>query len=71
MKNEILLPEWWTGREVNKIYHNEIINVSKKHNQFSYIYFYILWRSMSVIIERVWIGEWIYWPLIHTTRNYK
>jgi hypothetical protein len=22
-------------------------------------------------IDRVWIGEWIYWPLIHTTHNYK
>jgi hypothetical protein len=26
---------------------------------------------MCVTIDRVWIGEWIYWPLIHTTRNYK
>jgi microsomal dipeptidase-like Zn-dependent dipeptidase len=22
-------------------------------------------------IDWVWIGEWIYWPLIHTTRNDK
>jgi hypothetical protein len=25
----------------------------------------------GVTIDGVWIGEWIYWPLIHTTRNYK
>jgi hypothetical protein len=24
-----------------------------------------------VTIDEVWIGEWIYWPLMHTTRNYK
>jgi hypothetical protein len=24
-----------------------------------------------VTIDRLWTGEWIYWPLIHTTRNYK
>jgi hypothetical protein len=24
-----------------------------------------------VIMDEIWIGEWIYWPLIHTTRNYK
>jgi hypothetical protein len=26
---------------------------------------------MCVTIDRVWIGEWMYWPLIHLTRNYK
>jgi hypothetical protein len=26
---------------------------------------------MCVTIDRVWIGEWIYCLLIHTTRNYK
>jgi hypothetical protein len=25
----------------------------------------------GVTRDGVWIGEWIYWPLIHTTRNYK
>jgi hypothetical protein len=20
-------------------------------------------------VDGVWIGEWIYWPLLHTTRN--
>jgi hypothetical protein len=24
-----------------------------------------------VTIDGIWIGGWIYWPLIHTTRNYK
>jgi hypothetical protein len=33
-------------------------------------YSLILSRT-AVIIERVWIGEWIYWPLIHTTRKFK
>jgi hypothetical protein len=31
----------------------------------------ILSRSIYVTTDRVWVGEWIYWPLIHTTRNYK
>jgi hypothetical protein len=31
----------------------------------------ILSRSKCVTIDRVWIGELICWPLIHTTRNYK
>jgi hypothetical protein len=31
----------------------------------------ILSRFMCVTIDGVWIGEWIYLPLIHTTRNYK
>jgi hypothetical protein len=26
---------------------------------------------LGVIIDGVWIGDTIYWPLIHTTRNYK
>jgi hypothetical protein len=25
---------------------------------------------MCVTINGVWIGEWIYWPIMHTTRNY-
>jgi hypothetical protein len=24
-----------------------------------------------VAIDGVWIGYWVYWPLIHTTRNYR
>jgi hypothetical protein len=28
-------------------------------------------HSMSVTIDGVWICEWIYWPLTHTTRNYQ
>jgi hypothetical protein len=27
--------------------------------------------SMYVTIDGVWIGEWIYWPLIQTNQNYK
>jgi hypothetical protein len=27
--------------------------------------------SMCVTIDGVWIGEWIYWPLLHMTQNYK
>jgi hypothetical protein len=30
----------------------------------------ILSRFRYVNIDRVWIGEWIYWQLAHTTRNY-
>jgi hypothetical protein len=26
---------------------------------------------ICVTIDGVWIGKWIYWPLVHTTRNYK
>jgi hypothetical protein len=26
---------------------------------------------MGVSIDGVWIGVWIYWPLVHVTRNYK
>jgi hypothetical protein len=26
--------------------------------------------TMCVTIDGVWIGEWIYWPLVYTTRNY-
>jgi hypothetical protein len=26
---------------------------------------------VGVTIDGVWIGEYIYWPLIHTTQNYK
>jgi hypothetical protein len=33
-------------------------------------WFIILSCSMCVTIDGVWIGEWIYWPLIHTTQNY-
>jgi hypothetical protein len=28
-------------------------------------------RFGGVTIDGVWIGERIYWPLIHTTMNYK
>jgi hypothetical protein len=28
-------------------------------------------RFRCVTIDGVWIGEWIYWPLMHITRNYK
>jgi hypothetical protein len=28
-------------------------------------------NNLYVTIDGIWIGEWIYWPLIHTTRNYK
>jgi hypothetical protein len=31
----------------------------------------MLSRFMGMIIDGVWIREWIYWPLIHTTRNNK
>jgi hypothetical protein len=31
---------------------------------------YVLARVL-VTIDEVWIGEWIYRPLVHTTRNYK
>jgi hypothetical protein len=27
--------------------------------------------DLGVTTERVWIGEWIYWPNTHFTRNYK
>jgi hypothetical protein len=29
------------------------------------------YNNLGVTIDRVWIGEWIYWPLMHTTRNCK
>jgi hypothetical protein len=25
---------------------------------------------LGVIIDGVWIGEWIYWPLVYTAQNY-
>jgi hypothetical protein len=25
----------------------------------------------GVTIDGVWTGEWVYWPLIHTTQNYR
>jgi hypothetical protein len=28
-------------------------------------------HDLGVTTDGVWIGEWIYWPLMHTTRNYK
>jgi hypothetical protein len=28
-------------------------------------------HDLRVTIDGVWIGEWIYWPLVHPTRNYK
>jgi hypothetical protein len=28
-------------------------------------------HDLGVSIDGVRIGVWIYWPLIHTTRNYK
>jgi hypothetical protein len=31
----------------------------------------ILSWFMGVTIDGVWTGEWIYWPLVHRTRNYK
>jgi hypothetical protein len=31
----------------------------------------ILRRFKGVTIDGVWIGYWIYRPLLHTTRNYK
>jgi hypothetical protein len=30
----------------------------------------VLWRIWGVTIDGVWTGEWIYWPLVYTTRNY-
>jgi hypothetical protein len=27
--------------------------------------------NIGMTTDGVWIGEWIYWPLIHTTQNYK
>jgi hypothetical protein len=32
--------------------------------------FKILPRFMGMIVDGVWIGKWIYLPLIHTIRNY-
>jgi hypothetical protein len=30
------------------------------------------WVQVTCLtIDEVWIGEWIYWSVIHTTRNYK
>jgi hypothetical protein len=36
---------------------------------------YQLWHQMGtylgcVTIDGVWIGDWLYWPLVYTTRNY-
>jgi hypothetical protein len=28
-------------------------------------------HDLGVTVDGVWIGEWIYWPLIHTNWNYK
>jgi hypothetical protein len=36
-----------------------------------------IWKDSVTIygwlwtVEGIWINEWIYWPLIHTTWNYK
>jgi hypothetical protein len=27
-------------------------------------------RLRGVTIDRVWISEWIYWPLVYTSLNY-
>jgi hypothetical protein len=34
-------------------------------------YYHYYCHDWGVTIDGVWIGEWIYWPLIHTTRNHK
>jgi hypothetical protein len=33
--------------------------------------FYMFSSVVCMTVERVWICEWIYWPSIHTTKNYK
>jgi hypothetical protein len=43
----------------------------KQRDGFSVSQDTILSQFRGVTIDRVWIGEGIYWPLIHTTRNYK
>jgi hypothetical protein len=40
---------------------------SKYYSPMS-IYCYVF---KGVAIDVIWIGEWIYWPLIYTTLNYK
>jgi hypothetical protein len=31
----------------------------------------IILSHVGATIDGLWIGEWIYWPLIHMTRKYK
>jgi hypothetical protein len=44
----------------------QLLNSSTNLYKTSYVYCHI-----SVTIDWVWIGEWICWPIVHTTRNYK
>jgi hypothetical protein len=37
---------------------------------FNFIDLIYMLSRICVTIEGVWINEWIYWPLIHTTLNY-
>jgi hypothetical protein len=37
-------------------------------NSLFYLYYHMF---RGVTVDRVWIGEWIYWPLVHTAWNYK
>jgi hypothetical protein len=43
----------------------------RHHSGVVYMAERITLSRVCVTIDGVWIGEWIYWPLIHTTRNYK
>jgi hypothetical protein len=46
---------WWAV--------NKTSNEKKKINILS-------WLMGACDYRRVWIGEWIYWPLVYNTRNY-
>jgi hypothetical protein len=46
---------------------NIFLNWTGRRESWKQQYFHVA----CVTIDGVWIGEWIYWPLIYTTRNYK
>jgi hypothetical protein len=41
------------------------------HRQTQYILIRYIYMLLCVTIDGVRIGEWVYWSLIYTTKNYK
>jgi hypothetical protein len=58
------------GNDISYVHFHEIMNKASLV-LFMTLPSNIVSQFRGVTIDGVWIGEWIYWLLIHVTRNYK
>jgi hypothetical protein len=57
----------WVGSKVSKVRDS----ISTAHYLLFSTTYAIFSQGICVTIDGVWIDDWIYWLLIHITRNYK